>query len=50
MRNLFLQSFIFFLLSCFNVDAQKKPLIITYHYTSYGGHESEQVLKLLEGR
>lgn len=50
MKNRLLQTFIFLMSTCLNVAAQKNVIAITYQLTSYGGHESEQVLKLLDGK
>ncbi len=38
------------LFNCLNAEAQENAITVTYRHTSYGGHESEQVLTLLDGK
>ncbi len=43
-------AFIFALFLFSQLKAQEKLITITYQYNSYGGHQSEQILKLFRGR
>lgn len=50
MKNPLSQTLIFLLLSCLSVEGQKNVVTVTYQLKSYGGHESEQVLKIMDGK